>query len=426
MAASRGTLKIGRKTLLAVIDHITQVLPGPDKGYVAPLLQDYVKALTEVLSRQSNVELLYRKEGAPWDKCVDFFLDIALHILPEEAVTSTSSLSRASPAPTGTTLRSTAGSNGSVTLQKRNGQGEGGSLRDVLEGIHNLLSAANAPVLRRAKEISNIAMRILQIKHLSLGSMQTLCFSIINSVFSATEADELDDSTCLVKKLLPLMGYWWRSEKVSQDELIKGLRNEISKSIFLMHLHIKHLAINAWDVEVRHDLENLIDPLWQEYSKRSEAFRLQLGDITFTPSNLPKDSMRLLLFGLRPHNLEGESNWAFVQNLALLEAILLRPKKSLGGGEPDSDDPPPKKKRQQHGISSLRMRMKSNDAGIVRTSLQLVPFVLATNSLGPDDIGELFSDLVTLAGDKNTITASWAFVACARYSAPFFRLHHDY
>ncbi|KAK3191723.1 Serine/threonine-protein kinase tel1 [Lecanicillium sp. MT-2017a] len=67
-AASRGALKIKQKTLFAVIDHITQVLPGPNEGFVPPLLNDYVKALTELLSRPSHVEFLSRLDGARWQK----------------------------------------------------------------------------------------------------------------------------------------------------------------------------------------------------------------------------------------------------------------------------------------------------------------------------------------------------------------------
>ncbi|KAK5989152.1 Serine/threonine-protein kinase TEL1 [Cladobotryum mycophilum] len=413
-AASRGVSKIGRKTLLAIVDHITQVLPGPDEGYVAPLLQDYVKALAEVLSRQANVELLARKDGAPWELCVDFFLDISLHTLPDEANLTSISHARASPAPTGSSLRSTARSNSSLQAQSSRGaQVEGGPLRDTLEGLNYLVSAANAPVLRRVKDIASLVSRILKMKHLSLGSMQTLCFSIINAIFSATEADELVDATDLVKDVLPLMGYWWRAEKVSQDELIKGLRNEISRCIFLMHLHIEHLAVHLWDVDVRSHLENLIEPLWQEYSKRGEAFRLQLHDLTFTASRLPHDSMRLGIFGLRPHNLEGESHWAIVQNIALLEAMLMRPKKDVTRDGAESEGQPRKKKRTYHEPSSIRLKLKSKDERVLRTALQLVPFVLATNTLTSNEIDELLADLVTFAGDKNAITASWAFVACS-------------
>ncbi|KAL6797004.1 hypothetical protein J3E68DRAFT_321474 [Trichoderma sp. SZMC 28012] len=413
MAAIRGAGKIGRKTMLAVIDHITQVLPGPDEDFVRPLLQDYVKALTEIVSRQANAELFARKKAEPWQACVDLFLDIAHHILPNESNTaSLPHTTRPSPAPTAS-ARSLPRSNSATQAQRHTGQAEGGPLKDALEGLYHLVSAANAPILRGAQDITNLALRVLNTKHLSPGSTQTLCFSIINTVFRATEADNLDDAIALAKDVLPHMGYWWRAEKVSQDELIKALRNEICRSIYLMHLHLEHLAVNLWDTNVRNELENLIEPLWQEYSKRSEAFRLQLADLTFTPSPSRGHVMQLGLFGLRPHNIEGESHWAIVQNLALLEAILLRPKKDTIDNDADNREQPRKRRRIQQDPNPIRIKFKSQHAGVVRTALQLVPFLLVTNTLSHNEINELLVDLVGFAGDKNVITASWALIACA-------------
>jgi ataxia telangiectasia mutated family protein len=305
-------------------------------------------------------------------------------------------------------------SNSSLQAQRHNGPGEGGPLKDALEGLFHLVSAANAPILQRMQDITELALRVLSIKHLSLGSMQTLCFSIINTVFQATEADSLYDAITLAKNVLPHMGYWWRAEKVSQDELIKALRNEISRGIFLMHLHFEHLAVNLWDINVRNELDNLVEPLWQEYSKRGEAFRLQLTDLTFSPSISGGHAMQLGLFGLRPHNVEGESHWAIVQNLAFLEAILLRPKKDATDQEIVNGEQPRKKRRIHQDPNPIRVKLKSKDAGVVRTALQLVPFLLATNTLSHSEIDELLVDLANFAGDKNALTASWALIACSR------------
>lgn len=425
VAASRGVAKLGRKTLLAFIDHITQVLPGPNDDFVPPLLQDYVKALAEVLARPSHVEFLSRKDGAPWAACVDFLLDIAVYILPSEAHSSVVAPSRDSPAPGTSTPWSTGRSSASTQSQKRANQSDGGPLRDALEGLHYLVQAANAPILRQSKDITDLVLRVLGMKTLSLGSTQTACFAIANTAFAATQADDFTLSNSLVKNLLPLMSYWWRADKVSQDELIKALRNEISKTIFLTHLHIENLAVNTWDATVRSDVENLIDPLWIEYSKRNDAFRLQLHDVMFASSSLPKDSLRLDLFGLRQHNAEGEGSWALVQNIALLEAILLRPRKRLPHTGDGCSEQPRKRRRVQEDSGRLRLKLKSRDLGIQTTALQLVPFLVASNVSAVDELRELLVDLVACASNKNATTASWALVACARYGAPCSPLHHD-
>lgn len=399
--------------MLAIVDHITQVLPGPNQDYVAPLLQDYVKALAELLSRQAHVELLSRKDGAPWEVCTDFFIDLALHFTPEEGGLS-ASLSRASPAPGTATLRSTGRSNSSTQSQKRAGQGEGGPLRDALEGLHHLVLGSNASVLRRSSDIINVVLGILRVRHLSLGSIQTLCFAILNSVFAVLQAEALEEANTLVKDLVPLMAYWWRAEKVSQDELIRALRNEISKAIFLTHLHVEYLALRANDAVLLGHLEDLADPLWQEYSKRGEAFRLQLVDVTFAVSILPEDHLGNPLFGLRAHNVEGESYWALVQNLAFLESILLRYRRNKARHSHGDEEQPRKKRRTQEESSRLRMKLASKDTAVRRTALQLVPFMVANGAFQDAEIVELLGVLVAFGSDKDAISASWALIGCAR------------
>jgi ataxia telangiectasia mutated family protein len=211
------------------------------------------------------------------------------------------------------------------------------------------------------------------------------------------------------------MAYWWRADKISQDELMRALRNEISKTVFLTHLHIENLAVNAWDEGVRNDVENLIEPLWVEYSKRSENFRLQLSDLVFEPPLGSRDAMRLHAFCLRQHNFEGESHWALVQNLSLLESILQQPRKlPMNIEHSDGDGQPRKRLRSLEGLVRLRLRLMSRDAGTQRTALQLVPFLLECNRLDTQEVEGMLATLVACAQDKDTLTASWAMIALAR------------
>ncbi|RCI09191.1 hypothetical protein L249_1461 [Ophiocordyceps polyrhachis-furcata BCC 54312] len=414
VAVARGSVKLGRKTLLALIDHITEFLPGPDDRFIQPLVSDYVKALTEVLARPYHVESLVRNDGGPWQKCVDFFIKVAKCSLPDESQSSiVVPLGRDFSAPALSAPRSTR-SIAATQSQNRSHALEGGPLRDSLEGLKCLVQAANAPIASRSEDIMNLILGVLGLKHLSLGSTQTICFAVVNNVLASTHADDLTFANHLVKSLLPLMGYWWRPDRVSQDELIKALRNEISETVILTHLHIEHLAVINGEAAVRAQVQGLLEPLWLEYSRRNEAFRLQLNDITFCPSSLPDGSLRLDLFGLRHYNVEGEGPWALVQNLALLEAILLRPNNTQGNDEPEQRH---KRRRLREGPSRLRLKLKSKDAGIQRTALQLIPFLVATHTLEREDAIELFAELVPHASDKSAVTASWALIACARYVA---------
>jgi ataxia telangiectasia mutated family protein len=356
------------------------------------------------------VELLARQDGAAWEVCVDFFLDIAHHFMPQVANYTNSRQSRDSETPKTRTSRSTAKVDSSSNGHKVDAHSIVGG---VLEGLHFLVRGSNAPVLRRSKEVTDIALQTLQATHSTPGAHQTVCFAIVSVIFSAIQTEEIDDATTLVRGLIPLMAHWWRAEKVSQDELIRALRNEISKFMVLAQLHLEYIALNNDDLTPLSELEDLAEPLWLEYSKRSDAFRLQLDDLTFSVSNLPKDYLCNPLFGLRPHNLEGESHWILIQNLAFLESTLLR-SSNITAHHID-DERPAKKMRTRQTSMRIKQKLESTTIGVRRTALQLLPFMFANGALKADDMGEILEELVRFAANKDPNTASWAMIACARY-----------
>ncbi|KAG6066927.1 hypothetical protein E4U32_004970 [Claviceps aff. humidiphila group G2b] len=412
MTAARATRKIGRKTLLALIDHITQVLPGPDNDFVAPLMQDYIKALSEVLSRPSHVEFLARKDARPWENCVDFLLDAATYILPSEAHSSLILVARNSPAPGSATSRPNQQTSSSTQNQKRGGTTDIDCLKDVLQNLQFLVEGSNAPVARCGNLIASVAIQVLKMKHLSLGSMQTMCFSICNTIFTRIRADDIEYGLELVKGMIPLMGYWWRADKVSQDELIKGLRNEISKTLLLAHTHLESLC-SRWNTDIQTEIENLAEPLWQEYSKRNGHSQLQLHDLTFSLSSLPHQSMHLNLLGVRNHNPDGESHWAVLQNLALLESILLNNSSNAATYSTETLEQPSKRRRTHEAQYRLRLKLRSRSRGTQMTALQLVCFLIDGHGITVDNINLIIEDLAICAADRNQATASWAFTAAS-------------
>lgn len=405
-AAARGALKLKQKTLSALIDHVTQALPGPD-GFVRPLVNDYVKALTESL-RPANVEFFSRKDGQLWQICVDFFLSI-ISSVPQNGSGDQSSIGRNSPAPSSTPRSTLRSHSGSLLSQKPAELADSEPARDALEGLLRLVSASNAHILSRYQDVANMAVKILRLP-LSLGSMQTTAFAVINSILSATQLDDPTYTSSLVQNLLPLMAHWWRADKVSQDDTIKSLRNEILRTILLSQRHIEKLAVNNWNDTVREDLANLLEPLWQEYSKRSSANQLQLGDITFSTNALPNDYLHIGLFGLNPLNTDAESQWGVVQCIGSLEAILVRQKPKAIASQ--RTEQPRKRRKVDQTENRIRSRLKSRSIEIKKTCVQAVPFILATGALGADDVQDLLSELTGLTTHKDTSVASWSMVAC--------------
>ncbi|KAM3430198.1 hypothetical protein MY4824_007804 [Beauveria thailandica] len=409
-AASRGAPKLKQKTLSAIIDHITQVLPGPGDGFVRPLLGDYLKALTELLSRAANVEYFSRKDGQLWQICAEFFLDVISNRISHNSSKDQGPNGRNSPAPSTprSTLRS---SSGSLLSQKLPEMTDGELARDALEGLLCLVTAPNAHahILSRYQDIANAALGELRLHNLSLGSLQTMSFAIINAVILATQLENPAYTSGLVHDLLPLMSHWWRADRVSQDDTIKSLRNEILRTILLSQLQIEHLVVNKENSNVRKEVEHLLEPLWQEYSKRSLSYQLKLGDITFTTKTLPVDYLQIGIFGLSPLSTEAESQWGIVQCIASLEATLGRQKPRPISFQ--SVEQPRKRRRIDQEDSRLRTRLKDRHLETQRTALQVIPFVLATAALSADQVQDLLSELVVLTTHKDTSVASWAIIA---------------
>ena len=371
-----------------------------------PLLQDYIKALNEALAHPSHVELLARKGGVAWQTCVDFLLTLVSKVLPDNV--SIDPVARGSPAP-GTRL--TARSSSSTQVQKRAGQLDGGPLRDALQSLHYLVTGVNAPLVRRSHELSELALKVLGVQHFSLGAIQTLGFSIFNETFSFTQTDDLTHSLEMAQAVLSPMTYWWRADKVSQDELIRSLRNEISRTMLLIYQYLENLATHSDDA-LRRQVEDLADVLWLEYSKRSEAFRLQLSDVDFASYlRWPRDSLSLAFFGLHPYNESAEGPWVVLQNLAMLESLLIKTKAADADGDEHLENQPRKRRRIEQPPSRLRSKLHSNDLSTKRTAIQLLPFMMSTRSLQAELLENL-DTIAILAGDKDSITASWALIAC--------------
>jgi ataxia telangiectasia mutated family protein len=89
--------------------------------------------------------------------------------------------------------------------------------------------------------------------------------------------------------------------------------------------------------------------------------------------------------------------------------------KRQGDDNGEQDEQPRKRQRtRQDNSSRIRLKLKAVDVSICRTALQLIPFLLAHNSLSREELLDLLPDLISLANDKNPVTASWALIASAR------------
>ncbi|OTA98913.1 hypothetical protein M426DRAFT_16925 [Hypoxylon sp. CI-4A] len=407
-----GAGKVKRKTVLAVIDHITQTLPHPEDDLVPPLVQDYVKAMVALLGHATNVELLAMGGGEGWFTCVDF----AINILTLYLATTDRDLtpSRASPAPgVRQATPSTFSTPRSVSMTQRASRVTRSQLPDLLQGLLHLASAPNAPLLQRSKEMSSVVIQVLQVRPLGISQLHQLAFALINKLFVVSQTDDSDHANSLAMDCLPLVSQWWQTKTASaHDALLNGVRIEMLKLLFNLHLQLEFLIKKGTKPSILGDIENLAELFWNEYSRREDRSQLKQDDLTYSSAAHRSTNFQVQLFSLRLHNVDGEKNWAFVHILALLESLLWKGSRQSQAITAE-DEQPRKKQRTMVGFSRLRQKLRSIDHSIQFTALQVIPFFVSGIKIDIDEVSELLSFLMSLVTSKNSKVSTWAMIACA-------------
>ncbi|KAI1376713.1 hypothetical protein F4677DRAFT_71362 [Hypoxylon crocopeplum] len=404
-----GAGKVKRKTVLAVIDHITQTLPHPEDDLVPPLVQDYMKALAALLSYAPSVELLAMGAGEGWLTCVDFAVDILTLYLA--ATERDSTISRASPAP-GAGQTVSISTPRSTAISQRVSRISRSHLPDLLQCLLYLASSPNAPLLQRTKEMSSVVVQVLQLRSFGISQLHQLAFGLINKLFVTSQTDDSDHASSLAMDCLPLVSQWWQTKTASaHDALLNGVRIEMLKLLFNIHLQLEFLIKQGKKPSLLGDIEDLAELLWSEYSRREERAQLKQADLSY--SSVPSNSTNFQLhsFSLLPFNVEGEKQWAVVRILALLERLMWKGSQQSHTTLAD-DEQPRKRQRTTVGFSRLRQKLRSVDHSIQFTALQIIPFFVSDLKVDIDEVSELLSFLMGQITSKDSKVSTWAMIAC--------------
>ncbi|CAK7564741.1 MAG: Serine/threonine-protein kinase tel1 [Sporothrix epigloea] len=411
LAVNYGAASLKRKVARAIVDHITQTLPGRDFGYIEPILQDYIKALVSLLSHPANVEKLSAIDGEGWHACAEFLVD-AIDRLAETPADQ-EGFSRESPAPSGLLL--SAGQNRSSALAKSRSTSRmsGKILETLVQGIYYLVSASNAPVKKTASKIANVAIRVLRMHQLGVGTLQQTACAAIRCIVQHVQGDDAVLVRRIVSEILPLLGHWWHPRSsASQSESVNSIREEILRTVYTLQLHIEALALHSPSGDILDHIGDLLDNLWMEYVKRDDRTRLQITDLAF--SSASTGCFDAHIFGLGPYDVSAERRWAVVEVIAILEAILARYiRHAPVDGDEIPSDQPRKRRRIVEPTSRVRMQLASTDSGTKLAALQVLPFYLQIHDMSADGLFDVLQRVGQSTSDKQAILGSWAMLACA-------------
>ncbi|EFW99426.1 phosphotidylinositol kinase [Grosmannia clavigera kw1407] len=409
LAVNYGASRLKRKVARAIVDHITETLPGRDLEYVEPLLQDYTKALVALLSHPSNVEQLGAFDGEGWLVCADFFAEAVDRFaeVPDRDTLAFGTFSRASPAPGTLPNSNFSGRSGSIPKQRTSSQTSSKILETLMQGLLYLVSAPNAPLKLRASQLSQAAIRVLQLQYLGIGHLQQAAFATIRCIVQSVRGDDICLVEGIAREVVPLIGHWWHPRSsASQSESVNSMREEILRTLFALQLHISALALHSPHCGILENIKDVLDSLWMEYSKRDDRTRLQASDISF--SFIPTSYFSARIFGLSTHDAMSERRWAAIEVMAHLESIYMSNAKKLDSpDEADRDEHPRKRRRVGERPDRIRDNLSSSDLGLKLTALQIIPFFLqAASPIPVDATSDLLSHLSQSISDKQVLISA--------------------
>lgn len=415
--AAYGISKLKPNTLKAVIDHILDTLPDRNGELFKPLARDYSRTVAVLLSYPPHLENLAISDASGWLACVDFAVTGILRLLEGTGLTpfAVALSDRESPAPNSGIPSSASHANGrSQTVKHRVSssllQSE---LPSLVQCLLSLMSASNAFYLERSKQIYDVVLLILRLR-IHSQKLNRMLFAILNNILSRTVGNDPAVGRAIATEVVPLLRYCWQPRAIDNDEMLFSVRDEMLKTMHGVHLYIDSLLQDGSSSTLLDDVEDLLDTLWTEYSRRSQQSRLRQEDLTFSSAPVPAGHFRTPLFALRPFAQDAERRWAMIESMSCLEIMVLRHAKSTNRRPDTTEEQPRKRQRLSGGTYRMQQKMMSSDDSVKLTALQLLPFYLPTSTITAEDLAEFVDNLMPMISEKQGLLSSWAMIACAR------------
>ncbi|MCJ1401031.1 Serine/threonine-protein kinase tel1 [Xylographa trunciseda] len=410
LAVKIGVCTIRKKTVRALIDHITQTLPSSDDQYLEPLLNDYVKALRTVLEHQPHLEHLSKKE---WHGLVDFCNDgIQFAITVAERSTNLSTLANGSSLFSSSSTPSTMGSSLGQARKVGFGSATDGDTVKILDDfalcLSCLLRTTNAVIMDKAASITDVLLALLQAS--ATGSAHQAAFMSLNLILIRCITEDVDLVQHTFKSALPYVRRLWQTKS-------GGLKEEMLITL----IYGENLMPSLLDMddhhECRSDLQGLLDMCTAEYIKRAERDQLQLDDLDLSLSFVEhKDHAVLGLptIRLRLGTPRSEWAWASLHVIATIFCALFDDSSSLSSElTTDRTATPQKRRKITNGFDTLLKSLTSSPPQDCLLALKLLTFISGSIGLDQDKILQTIEALSTSLSSDNYVQANWSMIAMA-------------
>lgn len=412
LAVEVGLQTIRYKTVKALIDHISQVLPTSDENLCEPILKDYTKALRTLLEYRPHVEHLSKED---WQALIDFCsegIQASLNVedVQSSVLTLTNGSNRllgrisrsATPSTLGTSFHhlpaSSAKSNSNVEII--------GTLDEFVYCLYYLLSTSNAPVLEKASAVLAILLALLQAP--STAGAHHAAFMCINTVLYGVITEDIDLARQTFRDLIPHIRRLWQTKS-------QALREEMIITV----IHCEPLLPSLIQVDdhedFRSDLQGLLDAISLEYSKRSERDQLQFDDLDLGlgyPDNNEYAALRRKTFNLRQGMVKSEQSWAVLDITTSILATLENSRVSSSSMAGIDDPATPRKRRRVTGAIDALLQPLDSISTLARSiSLQMLAFVIGKIGVEEQSVLSVLEAMTPILSSDVSDLANWAMMA---------------
>ncbi|KAI4263133.1 MAG: hypothetical protein L6R42_001710 [Xanthoria sp. 1 TBL-2021] len=409
-----GVTKLRRKTVKALLDHITQTLPAADGAYLEPLSLQYFKTLRTILECPSHPEHLAAKE---WHELADFCIQATKDLIhtSSDSITSSFDGDESSSFSGGRLNRSATPSIRSASVIGRPNSHASRSQRasqltvpaeDIIPCLKYLVSTSNGPVLEKAQTLVETLLDFL-LSSTHKDHVQQLAFETMNTVLSRICTSDVALTLRSIEGLVPIIRRNWSTKSPS-------LREHMLVPLVLGDPYLPHLSFRDSEDQLV-DLLDLLEVMREEYCRRHDRDQLQIDDLDLAEAfdqHQKEKPLSLRAFRLRFGVLKAEASWSLICVTATITSILhLRCQHLLDHADPAGARRATKRRKREDPIATLFQRVKMSTLPDKVHALQVLCFVFEIAQFEAAALQGYVEPILTHVSDKNSPLCSWSMLA---------------
>lgn len=412
-----GVTKLRRKTVKALLDHITQTLPAADGAYLEPLSLQYFKTLRTILECPSHPEHLAAEE---WHELTDFCIQATKDLVhtSSDSIASSFDGDESSPFSRGRLNRSATPSIRSASVIGRPNSHASRSQRasqltvpaeDIIPCLKYLVSTSNGPVLEKAQTLVETLLDFL-LSSTHKDHVQQLAFETMNTVLSRICTSDVALTLRSIEGLVPIIRRNWSTKSPS-------LREHMLVPLVLGDPYLPHLKFRDSEDQLV-DLLDLLEVMREEYCRRHDRDQLQLDDLDLAEAfdkHQKEKPLSLRAFRLRFGALKAEAPWSLICVTASITSTLhLRCQHILEYADPAGARRATKRRKREDPIATLFQRVKMSTLPDKVHALQVLCFVFEIAQFEAAALQGYVELILTHVSDKNSPLCSWSMLAITR------------